>query len=105
LIDFICSWGHGDVVNIQSDIRCTSWARHHGIYLGRNLMIWLTDNRLLWHALIVMQVCRGVSEYNWLPRVISGGRYYTEATHISWLHWFINLIVIIDENGITCLSM
>ena len=105
VIEFISSWRHGDVIDIQSDIRCTSWARHHRINLSGYLMIWLANNWLLWHALIILKVCRSISKYNWLTRVISGGSYHSETTHISCLHRFIIFFVIIHKNGIARLSM
>ena len=48
--------GHGDVINVQSDIGGTPRARHHRVYLGGDLMVGWAGNGPLGDRLVVLKV-------------------------------------------------
>jgi hypothetical protein len=52
--------GHGDVINVQSDIGGTPRARHHRVYLGGDLMVGWTGNGPLRDRLVILKVRRSI---------------------------------------------
>lgn len=61
LINFISRIrGHGDVINVQSDVRSTPRARHHRVYLGGDLMVGWAGYGPLRDRLVVLEVRGGI---------------------------------------------
>ena len=57
LIDLISRVrGHGNVIDVQSDVRGTPRARHHRVYLGGDLMVRWAGYGPLRDRLVVLEV-------------------------------------------------